>query len=195
MIDIEEDSFFVARSKFSCHEFKRYRRRKVVSTECFDFVEWFNSIQNDQCQITTMASETWRVQDGKAQKWEEIKLSESVGYSQIWHQFSSKWPVVVVSKSIYRCSTTMMWPFWILIKFKIFWFNFKNLKMISCIVKYREWCRMVLRYTIVSIIFFAISFLCENLELALELRTRDCLLRWYQRKDVETMQEQQKKYL
>ena len=28
-VDIEKDSFFVARSKFSCHEFKRDRKRKV----------------------------------------------------------------------------------------------------------------------------------------------------------------------
>ena len=32
-IDINKESFFVARSKFSCHEFKRDRRRNVSSSE------------------------------------------------------------------------------------------------------------------------------------------------------------------
>ena len=32
-IDIEKDSFFVTRSEFRCHEFKRYRRRKILNTE------------------------------------------------------------------------------------------------------------------------------------------------------------------
>ena len=52
----------VARSKFSCHKFKRDRRRKVSSTEWFDFEEWF---MNDS-KTTTMTSKTGRVQNGKA---------------------------------------------------------------------------------------------------------------------------------